>query len=120
MWLQKKLHQPGIEIDYATGESKVADDVDIVSAADTTEATAEQTVEITEVSTSGTNNVGSSDFENQEMTFVLNTNSKKIHLPDCRSVGDMAEHNKEECVTTLSELKGRGYTPSGRCLAQYR
>ena len=109
--------QPGIEIDYATGESKVADDVDIVSAADTTE---EQTVETTEVSSSGTNSVGSSDFENQEMTFILNTNSKKIHLPDCRSVGDMAEHNKEECVSTLSELKERGYTPCGWCLAQYR
>lgn len=112
--------QPGIEIDYATGESKVADDVDIVSAADTTEATEEQTIATTEANTTGTNSASNSDFENQEMTFILNTNSKKIHLPDCRSVGDMAEHNKEECVSTLSELKGRGYTPCGRCLAQYR
>ncbi len=84
--------QPGIEIDYATGESKAADDT----------------------------GMGGSEFENQEMTFILNTNSKKIHLPDCRSVGDMAEHNKEECVSTLNELKGKGYTPCGRCLALYR
>jgi DNA-entry nuclease len=112
--------QPGIEIDYATGESKVADGIDIVGAADTTEATEEQTVVTTEATTMGTNSTSGSDFENQEMTFILNTNSKKIHLPDCRSVGDMAEHNKEECVSTLRELKERGYTPCGRCLAQYR
>ena len=112
--------QPGIEIDYATGESKVADGIDIVGAADTTEATEEQTVVTTEATTMGTNSTSGSDFENQEMTFILNTNSKKIHLPDCRSVGDMAEHNKEEYVSTLNELKGRGYTPCGRCLDQYR
>lgn len=109
--------QPGIEIDYATGESKVTDDIDVAGTDDTTE---EKTVETTEGNTLETKSVGGSDFENQEMTFILNTNSKKIHLPDCRSVGDMAEHNKEECVSTLNELKGRGYTPCGRCLDQYR
>ncbi len=90
--------QPGIEIDYATGESKVA----------------------AEANTSETRSVEASDFENQEMTFILNTNSKKVHLPDCKSVGDMAENNKQEYEGTLSDLKSDGYTPCGRCLAQYR
>ena len=83
--------QPGIDIDYATGESKVA----------------------VESSSS------SSDFADQERTYILNTNTKKVHLPDCRSVKDMADHNKEECVGTLNDIKNKGYTPCKRCLAQY-
>ena len=83
--------QPGIDIDYATGESKVA----------------------VESSSS------SSDFADQERTYILNTNTKRVHLPDCRSVKDMADHNKVECVGTLNDIRNKGYTPCKRCLAQY-
>ena len=88
--------QPGIEIDYVTGDSKAV--------IETTEET----------------NADSTSFENTTRDYVVNTNSKKIHLPYCNSVDDMAEKNKWECTSTLNELKEKGYDPCGRCLAEYR
>jgi len=109
--------QPGIDINYATGDSRVAEEASSESkvAEDTNvQAATESTTETTEESSSS-----SSDFANQERTYILNTNTKKVHLPDCRSVKDMADHNKEECVGTLNDIKNKGYTPCKRCLAQY-
>ena len=108
--------QPGIDIDYATGGSKVAEEASSESkvAEDTNvQAATESTTETTVESSS------SSDFADQERTYILNTNTKKVHLPDCRSVKDMADHNKVECVGTLNDIKNKGYTPCKRCLAQY-
>jgi DNA-entry nuclease len=123
--------QPGIEIDYATGESKVAEDSATSKNSNTedTEETEESSTEVdvtTEVSSekstevSDNNNDNETDYEKQTRTYILNTNSMKIHLPDCRSVGDMAEHNKLEYEGSISDLKKKGYTPCGRCLAEYR
>lgn len=57
-----------------------------------------------------------SEGENRPVKYVLNTSSLKIHYPDCKSVMDMAEHNKkfvyDETVDDLAEL---GYTPCGNC-----
>ena len=101
--------QPGIDIDYATGESKVVEDTNVQAATEST----------TETSVESSSSSSSSDFADQERTYILNTNTKKVHLPDCRSVEDMADHNKEECVGTLNDIKNKGYTPCKRCLAQY-
>ena len=111
--------QPGIDINYATGESKVAEEAS--SGSKVTEDTNVQaaTESTTETSVESSSSSSSSDFANQERTYILNTNTKKVHLPDCRSVKDMADHNKEECVGTLNDIKNKGYTPCKRCLAQY-
>ncbi len=113
--------QPGIDIDYATGDSKVsekteddakqADDIQVEGATEkVTETTTESRTE-TETKLSG---------EDEVRSYILNTNSKKIHLPTCSSVDDMAEHNKKECESSITELKKQGYDPCGRCLAEYR
>ena len=104
--------QPGIKIDYATGDSEVAlgQDAEMLKPEDT----------VTADTNKPSGNQGGSDFESEERTYVLNTSSKKVHLPECNSVNDMADHNKEEYVGTLTELKGRGYSPCGRCLAEFR
>ena len=120
--------QPGIEIDYKTGESKVADEsatsknMDTEAIEETTKKVDDTTESITENTSEAAdnNNDNETDFEKQTRTYILNTNSMKIHLPDCRSVGDMAEHNKLEYEGSISELKKKGYTPCGRCLAEYR
>lgn len=111
--------QPGIYINYSTGESKVAEEAS--SESRVTEDTNVQaaTESTTETSVESSSSSSSSDFANQERTYILNTNTKKVHLPDCRSVKDMADHNKEECVGTLNDIKNKGYTPCKRCLAQY-
>ena len=78
--------QPGIEINYANGESRLAEET--------------QRAEESEES------VGE---------YVLNTKNKKFHLPSCSSVGQMKEENKEEYVGRRSGLIEAGYEPCGSC-----
>lgn len=135
--------QPGIKIDYATGDSEV--DEDYVGSEDGSSSEAGSEAEDDEVviviTTEETTEDGSSDdssraieiddsddgsdggstsFADKEQTFILNTNSMKIHLPTCSSVDDMSEKNKKECESTINKLKELGYDPCGRCLAEYK
>ena len=81
--------QPGVEIDYATGESWETRD----SASSALESQAEE----------------------QETDYVLNTSSKKFHLPDCPSVDSMSGKNRQEYHGTREELIAQGYEPCGSC-----
>ncbi len=136
--------QPGIKIDYATGDSEVDEDYvgsedgssseagseaedDEVVIVITTEETAESggssddSSRAIETDDSDDNSDGgSTSFADKEQTFILNTNSMKIHLPTCSSVDDMSERNKKECESTINKLKELGYDPCGRCLAEYK
>lgn len=47
-------------------------------------------------------------------TYVLNTNSMKIHYPDCSSVDDMKEENKA-FTNDYDGAIAQGYKPCGRC-----
>ena len=47
--------------------------------------------------------------------FVLNTSRMKIHYPDCLSVEEMAEHNRQSVFAAKNDLMDQGYTPCGRC-----
>lgn len=47
--------------------------------------------------------------------YVLNTSSRRFHLPDCSSVGDMKMENREDFTGSRDELIARGYKPCGRC-----
>ena len=49
------------------------------------------------------------------VTYVLNTNSKKFHRPDCSSVSDMKPKNRRDFTGTREEAIGMGYQPCGRC-----
>lgn len=53
--------------------------------------------------------------EEKEVTYILNTSSRKFHEPSCSSVTDMAEHNKKEVSATRDELIKEGYDPCGNC-----
>lgn len=75
--------QPGVEIDYATGDSWLA--------------------EQTEATTGG------------GQTYVLNTSSKKFHLPECSSVESIQEQNKQTVTCDRQDLIDQGYEPCGRC-----
>ena len=50
-----------------------------------------------------------------QITYIVNTRTKKFHYPYCSSVADMAEKNKWEVTLDRSELIARGYSPCGRC-----
>ncbi len=49
------------------------------------------------------------------VTYILNTNSKKFHLPDCPSVSKIAEKNKQTTSASRTTLIAQGYTPCHQC-----
>jgi DNA-entry nuclease len=109
--------QPGIEIDYATGDSWISEH--------TTTTDAKGTVNVDNMAEESSSSVDAQAENSQANTsidytetrdYILNKNTKKIHLPSCSSVNDMAEKNKEAYNGTLEELESQGYIPCKRCL----
>ena len=86
--------QPGIAIDYATGDSWLDESVGAVEGETSTTAPTD---------------------EPAVMEYVLNTNSMKFHYPDCSSVGDMSAKNREDYTGTRETLIAQGYSPCGAC-----
>lgn len=97
--------QPGVVIDYATGESRaVGDAADIRDSGEKTDDDL------------GREETDSVPEENQESAeYILNTNTHKFHLPDCSSAEEMKPQNKAVYYGTKEELTGQGYEPCGRC-----
>ena len=85
--------QPGIEIDYATGESWLEDESDTQAPDAQTSAAPSET--------------GAS--------YVLNTNTKVFHTPDCASAAQTSEKNRQTFTGSRDELMAQGYEPCGRC-----
>lgn len=54
-------------------------------------------------------NTGESDV------YILNTNTQKFHYPQCRSVKDMKDKNKQEFEGTREQCINMGYDPCGNC-----
>ena len=79
--------QPGITIDYATGESALADE----------------------------NDTGTTQEKANVTKYVLNTSGKKFHKPDCSSAKNMKKENKKTYKGTREELIEQGYEPCGNC-----
>ena len=48
-------------------------------------------------------------------SYVLNTNTKKFHRPDCSSVGQMKDKNRQDFTGTRDEVIRMGYDPCKRC-----
>lgn len=53
--------------------------------------------------------------DSTEITYILNTNTMKIHEKTCSSVNEMNEKNKQETNKTVEELEAEGYEPCKRC-----
>ena len=47
--------------------------------------------------------------------YILNTNTKKFHYPNCSSVGQMAEKNKKAYTGNRDDIINMGYSPCKRC-----
>lgn len=61
-------------------------------------------------STTVTNNDTSS-----EKTYILNTNTKKFHIPSCSSIDSMKEKNKKVFTGDRESIISQGYSPCKRC-----
>ena len=51
----------------------------------------------------------------REQDYVLNTGSKKFHLPDCASVGSIKEKNRWDYHGTRASALEMGYEPCRIC-----
>ena len=49
------------------------------------------------------------------VTYILNTNSKKFHLPSCHSAGKIKESNKKDFSGNRQEVLELNYQPCGIC-----
>ena len=99
--------QPGIEIDYATGESKLADGA---------QQEEQKTATVTPTpSPEPEKQEPATGSEASQADYILNTNTKKFHYPTCSSVNDMKDKNKQEFFGTRDEAISNGYSPCGRC-----
>ena len=79
--------QPGITINYATGESSLNDNI-----------------------------IDDSPKEETVTTYIINKNTKKFHLPTCSSAIDIKPQNKKESDKTKEELEKLGYSPCKSCI----
>lgn len=92
--------QPGIEIDYATGESKLADGA---------QQEEQKTATVTPTpSPEPEKQEPVTGSEASQADYILNTNTKKFHYPTCSSVNDMKEKNKQEFFGTRDETIALG------------
>ena len=55
------------------------------------------------------------DANPQGTTYILNTNTKKIHYPSCKSVSQMSEKNKQATNQSVAELEAAGYESCKNC-----
>ena len=81
--------QPGITIDYKTGDSYLSGSVSA--------------------------GVPDGGITEGEEAYILNVSTKKFHYPNCSGVSSMKEENKREYNGTREELLTDGYSPCGTC-----
>ena len=100
--------QPGVLIDYYTGVNVASDE------------------ELPELGTNDDRNEVSEKPDNTpekepedevlgEITYVLNTNSKKFHKPGCTHAKNLSGDNRKETDKTRDEVIAMGYSPCGTC-----
>lgn len=82
--------QPGITIDYATGENWLSGE-DVTLETDPP------------------------DIDGVDCDYILNTSKRKIHLPSCSGVSTMSDKNKQEYSGSIDDLLSQGYTRCGTC-----
>lgn len=93
--------QPGVIIDYTTGDSSLSTTV-ATEAPEITVPPATETPQPEQTTSPGTN-------------YILNTNTHKFHYTSCSSVGQMKDSNKQEYSGSRDDLIAQGYSPCGRC-----
>lgn len=101
-------NQPGITIDYATGESRLSGEQN--KSEETT--TKKKSGKATSKKKSG--NTTKQKKSGQD-SYIINMNTRKFHRPTCSSVSMMNESNKREVTGTREQLIKEGYDPCQRC-----
>ena len=111
--------QPGVVIDYRTGENMAAEDATPLPdvSGDGGDASSDGGGTGTKGSADGGTALSDSGAATEKGTteYVLNTNSKKFHVPSCSSVDQMSAKNRQDVTDTRENIVGRGFEPCKRC-----
>lgn len=109
--------QPGIKIDYNTGESEGPEYTGNINVNSNNESSSSSN-EIKKESSEIIENTYSKEelfTEEKENTYILNTNTKKFHESWCSSVKKMSEKNKKIYTGERSNVTSQGYIPCKIC-----
>lgn len=87
-------NQPGIEIDYSNGDSRLIED----GAEPNSKSKVTKEVK-----------------QSKKKEYVVNVNTKKFHLSSCSSVDTMKKSNKKVLKGKREDLISQGYEPCGIC-----
>ncbi len=121
--------EPGVEIDYVTGESWESDATPKVTskgeATKTSAKASDAALTSTDAGTSSESAIRSnsestdadtaSSASSAQQDYVLNVKNKKFHKPSCTAANEIASANKQDFTGTREELIERGYSPCGQC-----
>ena len=96
--------EPGITIDHATGQNWA-------------DGSISETDNSTEENLGSASKTKGNDAQKDADVryYVLNTNTKRFHLPDCPSVADIKEKNRQDFEGTRDAAIEMGYKPCGAC-----
>lgn len=111
--------QPGITIDYATGDSWLSSEKENSDSSSGGNSAVSQSV----ADKSGTQQAAVQTESVKETSapvstgteYILNTNTKKFHYPSCSSVKQMKASNKKEYTGSRDDLIAQGYDPCKKC-----
>ena len=97
--------QPGIAVDYATGDSWIDPDIEVDGIS----------IDTGDYVSDGNESEKQPPESEQavEQEYVLNTGTRKFHDPSCDSVQQMKSRNRDYFTGTRDELISQGYEPCG-------
>lgn len=127
--------EPGVAIDYVTGESWESSETPQVTSkgsATITTAAAARADKAAAGSANGSkadggsssgsgadsgngSNSASNQGASEQQDYILNVKNKKFHKPDCSATSDISSANKQDFTGTRNQLIARGYSPCGIC-----
>lgn len=95
--------QPGVKIDYLTGESSLENENTAPTPTPKPSVTPKPTPKPSPSSTA------------QAQSYVLNTKTKVFHYASCRHVSSIKDANRKNFTGSRDTLISRGYSPCGSC-----
>ena len=105
--------QPGVTIDYATGDSWLDE-----NGTGNQQAAAKETKTVVETEIQAEKQTQAETTQapaKETSTYILNTNSKKFHKPGCSAASQIKAANKDEFTGTRDEVIAKGYEPCKKC-----
>ncbi|NHM15389.1 DNA-entry nuclease [Eggerthellaceae bacterium zg-887] len=113
--------QPGVEIDYATGDSwEAGGEASRSEAEKGAESSAGETASEGAEAAGSSGGAAADDGAGQAgaaegVSYVVNTRSRKFHDPACGQAANISARNREDFTGTREEAVAQGFEPAGCC-----